>query len=221
MKRRYPFRRGRRTKRRRTYRKKFTARRKRARSSVLNVARTLYDGAWTFGTAGITDFWRYQAYTAATHIQEFSTLALLYDEYKINRIKVTFRPRYDSVANATAAATQVAQPQAYAHIIMDQASTLTPSGTYVAATVNKFLENGKVRSYTLNRPFTVYFKPKVADTVGAGTSYVWPRWFQTSDSGVNHRGYHMFLQQNNLDNSNVNIKLDAFVTVYAQFRNPK
>lgn len=221
--------RGRIVKRRRTLRKRRMniSRRKtymsRRAVAKLAVNRTRYDASrsWAFSTASTNGFWRYQSFTAAD-IQDFAAMASVFDEYKVNAIKTTWRPRYDSV-NAPTAAGAVAQPQAYAHIVVDPASITPPTGTYDAANLNAFLEQGKLRTVTLNRPFSVYFKPKQDMSLLGSSSgtRVSTKWLKTTDTSVPMYGYHMFLQQNNFNATNTNIQLDCFVTVYAQFRNLK
>lgn len=210
--------------RRRTWkRRKVMRTRKVARKvGVVNVKRTLYAGNWAWATTATNDFWRYVTFDM-TSFNNFNELAAVFDEYKVNAIKVTYRPQYDSIQNQTAAGT-LAQPQAYAHYIIDPASTVNPAGTYVSATLNSFLEQQGVRTRTLNRPFSIYFKPKVVDQVlGTGTGSVMrgSPWVRTSDIGTAYRGYHMFIQQNALSSGNTNIKLDTYVTFYCQFRNLK
>lgn len=209
---------------RRRVKRKFNRRKKvmRRKVGVVNVKRTLYAGTWTWGTATVNDFWRYVTFDMGS-FNNFPDFSAVFDEYKVNAIKVTYRPQYDSIQNITAAGT-LTQPQAYAHYIIDPASTLNPAGTYVAATLNGFLENQGVRTRTLNKPFSIYFKPKVVDQVlGTGTAGVMRSspWVRTSDAGTAYRGYHMFIQQNGFSSGNSNIKLDTFITFYCQFRNLK
>lgn len=187
---------------------------------TLLANRTQYAGTWTFGTAAVSDFWRFITYdmNAMTNFGEFATV---FDEYKLNRIKITFRPQYDSVSNPTAAGA-LAQPQAYAHYLVDPGSIVIPAGVYGSTSLNTFLENQGVKTRTLNRPFSIYWKPQVTDQVsGTGTSSVMRRtpWVRTSDLGTSYRGVHMYLQQNSLSTGNTNIKLDMFVTFYLTFRN--
>lgn len=214
MKRRYPFRRARRyTKRRRTARRRAFRTRKNVKPKVV-MKRTSYIGAWTFGTATTNDFWRYRTYNANQHFTNFTEISSLFDEYKINRIKITFRPRYNDVPIG-------GQPEAYAHVIVDPESKVTPSGTYTQATVNAFLENGNVRTFNLARAFSVYFRPKVLMSTPTGTVATFPKYMNTTDNTVVHSGFHMFLMQNNMLTTNTNIILDEFVTIYMSARNPK
>lgn len=220
MKRRSTMRSRRRVKKRRTM--NISRPRTRRVSNMLSIKRTSYIGTWTWANTTTNDFWRYENYSGS-NINGFSEFAALFDEYKINAIKVTFRPSYDSV-NAPTAAGAVAQPQAYAHVVVDPESTVIPSGIYSQANLNTFLENSGVKTYTLNRPFSVYFKPKCLSQVlggGTGSKIERPGWLRTSDPTVNHRGFHMFIQQNAMLQTNTNVRLDQYVTVYAQFRNLK
>lgn len=192
-----------------------------SRQPILNVKRTFYGGNWTFSTATTNGFWRYFTYDMTT-FQNFAEMASVFDEYKVNAMKVTFRPAYDNTTNVQTAATTLGQVQAYAHVVVDPASTLVPSGVYSSANLNTFLENDSLRTKTLNRPFSVYYKPKVTDQVfNTGTAAVMrkPAWTRTTETGQQFRGFHMFLQQNNMSTVNANINLDVFITFYVQFRN--
>lgn len=208
---------------RRTMRRRFNiSRPMRVKRTMVNAKRTSYSSTWAFGTAATNDFWRYYVWTP-NDVNGFSDYAACFDEFKINAVKVTFRPAYDSVDNLDAAGT-LTQPQAYAHYIIDPSSTTAPTGVYNATSLNDFLSQGGVKTRTLNRPFSIYLKPKISEQIfGSGTSGRVDRspWIKTNETGVQYRGFHMFLQQNSLGTGNTNIKLDTFYTFYVSFRHPK
>lgn len=193
-----------------------TAPRRRPRPVSLTMKRTFYDGTWEFNNTVLSGFWRYQTFTTA-QINNFAELANVFDMYKIHGIRQTWRPRYDSVNNAGAALTA---PQAYAHVVVDQDSTVVPSGAFGVPTLNAFMEQGdRVKTHTLNKPFSVYFKPKIASDIGGDTFTTRSAtWLRTSNTTALHRGYHMMLQPNAMTTAltpvNANIYLDSFVTVY-------
>lgn len=191
---------------------------KRAGISTLSVKRTTYDTAWTFSSATTNGFWRYNVFSTA-NMSDFAQYAAVFDEYKLCAIKQTWRPRYDSVTNLDVAGT-IVQPQAYAHLIVDPESSVVPTGTYATATVNSFLENGNVRTVTLNKPFSVYFRPKIGDTLSTGSRKVGSPWLPVANVST-FAGYHMLLQQNNMNTTNTNITLDSFITFYIKFRGSK
>lgn len=195
----------------------------RPRPYQLSVKRTSYNTSWGFDTVTTNGFWRYLQYDMNS-FNNFSEMANVFDEYRVNAIKITFRPCYDSVQLSNTAGADINQRQSYAHYLIDPASTVAPTGTFLTATLNTFLENGGVVTKTLNRPFSIYFKPSLTDAVfntGTGSAMVSSkRWIRTSDPSAAYRGVHVFLQPNGFV-SNPNIKLDIFVTFYAQFRNIK
>lgn len=187
----------------------------------LQCKRTFYNGAWQFGTAQTSDYWRYFSYTLGQlpTVTEFTSL---FDEYKINAIKVTFRPSYDSVPSDAPALNVNTGPQAYAHIFIDPAQTALPAGVYNSATLNSFLENDKIRTVTANRPFSVYFRPMIRDAVqgtGANAELRRSKYIRSNETGAVYSGFNMFLQQNNFSTSNSRISLDMFVTYYMTFKN--
>jgi len=210
---------GRATKRRRTM---AISRPVRWKNTTLSCKKMCYQGSWAFSTASTNGFWRYLTWTANNGTQNFPEIQALFDEYKINAIKVTFRPRYDTV-NVTDVVTSSA-PHAYAHYVIDPASTTSPNGVYGAANLNAFLEQQGVRTRTLNRPFSIYFKPKMADGLSGGTTAaraIRPTFVKTTNAGVEFTGVHMYIQQNNMSNTNPSIILDQFVTLYMQVKNLK
>lgn len=210
------------TTRKRSYRKRRTmniSRPVRALSQgVCNMKRTVYQGSWQFNTVSTDGFWRYLTFTPLTATSDWSDIQRLFDEYKINGVKFTFRPRYDGVdANPTT----LSLPTSYAHYCVDPGSTYVPSGLYTANNLNIFLQNDKVKTRSLQKPFSIYFKPKVTDSVSGGSTAaraVNPGWIRTTEDTVSFRGAHVFLQENNMT-ANTNLFLDIFITLYMQVRN--
>lgn len=203
----------------RTYRKKRMTL-VRPMKPIISMKRTFYGGAWTFGTASTSGFWQYLSVTPANNFNNFTELGSVFDEFKVNGLKITFRPRYDNIEISNSA-TQV---QAYAHYFVDPASTVIPTGVYSVATLNSFLENSGVKTRTLNRPFSIYFKPKCSQAyTGTGTvgGVITPRWVKTNETTTSFRGVHVFLQQNNMAATNTNITLDVYYTWYVSFKNLK
>lgn len=190
------------------------------RGPKLVMKRTLYAGAWTYGTATTNDFWRYQTFTAGSHINNFAELANVFDSYKINAIKQTWRPRYDNVDAASAGANTTV----YAHVIKDpDSTTLVPTGVQGSGTLNGFLEQGdRVKTFNCMRPFSVYFKPKIrAEGLGGDTqTMVSPKYLKTTNTTAVHRGYHMYLAPNNFSAA-PNLILDSYITVYFSMKDLK
>lgn len=142
----------------------------------------------------------------------------MFDEYKIAAVKVTFRPAFDSVVNGGTNG-----PQAYAHCLVDAATTVSPSGTYTSANMNTFMENVGVRTFTCNKPFSLYMKPKVSEgLLGGSTSdkmLVAP-YIKFTATGVDHRGFHMFIQENGFVATNP-LSLDIYVMYYMTWCNSR
>lgn len=187
--------------------------------SVFHTKRITALGNWTFNTTTTDGYWRYFSVTMASY-NNFAEMAALFDEYRVNAIKLTLRPRYDCVDSGST----VNNPQTYLHYIVDPGSTLLPAGAYDLTTLNTFLENNDCKTRTLNRPVSIYFKPKVMDQVaGGGTQAraVKGGWIRTTETSVIFRGAHLFIQGNNFTNVTNAVKLDQYITFYCSFRNPK
>lgn len=194
------------------------------KSPVMSVARTFYTGSWAFGNGTTSDFWRYSSFSLNT-LPNVTEYTALFDEYKINAIKVQYRPSYDSVSlDADSALTTAPNFTVSAHTLIDQESTTLPTGSYSSVVLNNFLENGKVRTRNGLKPFSVFYKPKMyAQVSGSGTAArpIASTWIRTSDTAALHYGHHVFLQTNALVIPTIPIRYDCFVTFYAQFRGMK
>lgn len=212
------YRRKRRTRRR--YKKKSMRMYKQPAKNMLSVKRRFYLTQWTWTTTTTADFWKYLTFSAGL-IPNFAEYTNVFDEYRINALKYTFMPRYTDVEAAGAGAT--GSPQAYAHVLIDPTSTLIPAGVYGSGTLNNLMENTNVRTRQCHRPFSVYFKPKILQQAfGGGTAGVVRKsaYIRSSDTAVDHRGFHIYVQQNNFSASaNANIIFDIFVTVYLTLKN--
>jgi hypothetical protein len=210
----------------RTIRKRYKKRSMRmtraVRPNTLNVKRKFYLASWTWTTTTTNDFWRYQT-IIPSNIPNFAEYASVFDTYRINAIKYTYMPRYTDVEAASAGTTGT--PTAYAHFVVDSDSTILPSGIYGSATLNTLMENTRCVTRQLNKPFSIYYKPKVMQgLLGAGTAGFArrPPFIRSTETSTDHRGHHMYVQQNNFSASAAgNIVLDIFVTVYMTLKNVK
>lgn len=209
-------------KRRRVMRRKPRIPRSIVPSKVM-VKRTRYQETWSFGTTTTNDFWRYYQWNSF-NFNNFSEFGNVFDEYKLCALKYTFRPAYDTVDVSTTSGPSPTSAEAYAHFFVDPSSTVIPTGVYSASTLNTFLENDRVKTRSLTRPFSIYFRPKMSDTLFGGSTTsraISSTYVKTANTGVDFRGFHIYLQQNNFSTANTAIKLDVFITAYMMFRNLK
>lgn len=191
-------------------------------TSAMNIKRSFYLETWSPNTATTGGFWRYLGLTFTT-VPNYTELQTLFDQYKINGIKYTFRPRYDSFAGNDTVDTTLPgvtnQGGCNVHVINDPYSVIVPGGTYTSGTLNNFLEQGSARTYQGIKPFSVYFKPSVSTTISSDASArrIRAPWLLTSSAGLNHAGFHVFAQDPNLT-GNFGQAFDIFVTVYMSFK---
>lgn len=200
--------------------------RKTPRLNVLNVKRTAWIESWTLSTASTVGFWRYYQFTVA-NIPSSAEFTNLFDTYRIKGVRITFRPRYSGFSGNDTTDTTLPgitnQAGNYVHVINDPYSTVTPSGTYTTTNLNSFLENGNVKTYNGNKPFSVYVSKPTIDTYRGGTataSRVKAPWMQTTAANQPHNGVHVFLQDTNMTGTSGQT-FDVFYTIYAQFKNLK
>lgn len=218
--------------RKRTYKRKRPAYRKRkmnisrprmSRPPVFNVTRTSYLTNWSPNTTGTSGFWQYLQ-ANLNNISNVSEYTALFDTYRINSIKFTFRPRYDSFAGNDTTDTTLPgvtnQGTTDVHVVIDPKSLVGPSGSYNSTTLNAFLENGKVKTYSGTKPFSVFIKyPCILDDVNASGSVLIRRapFLRTSSPAILHRGVHVFMQDTNLTGV-FGQSFDIFVTMNMTFK---
>lgn len=194
------------------------------REPYLRVRRTFWNFNWVPGTAATSDFWRYITFSANL-IPNISEYTNLFDTYRVNSFTVTLRPRYDSFAGNDTTDTTLPgvtnQGGNHVHVIIDPSSPIsTPSGTYVFGTLNSFLENGKVRTYDGTKTISIKVKyPCFVDDINntAASDYKRSTWITTNNTGVSHRGVHMFIQDVNFTGA-FGQSYDVFYTVDISFK---
>lgn len=191
------------------------------RNSMVMVKRTFWFENWSPNTTNTNGFWRNYA-LGLSNLPSVNEFTAVFDQYKINAIKYTFRPRYDSFAGNDTTDTTLPgvtnQAGTHLHVIVDPHSTITPSGTYNSTNLNAFLENGSVRSYNGNRAVNVFVRPSV--NLNGVERRVRAPWIQSGQNAIQHYGIHVFAQDINLTGV-FGQSWDVFVTYYMQFRNLK
>lgn len=185
----------------------------------LTMKRTFFSFNFSPSTATTTNFWQYQSCTL-NQMTTATDITNLFDQYKINAIKYTFRPRYDNFAGNDTVDTVLPgvtnQAGTMIHIVKDPYYIGTPTGVYNTTTLNTFLEQGNVRSYQGNKPFSIYFKPTISSEAGTVTvgKRVRSRWLSTANgTNIQHYGFHMFAQDVNMTGT-FGQSWDVFVTYY-------
>lgn len=194
----------------------------RARAPIMKYVRTFRLENWTPSTATTADFWRYYQPTFA-QLQAYTEFTTLFDEYRISALKLTFRPRYNSFDGANTTDTTLPgvtnQGQTYLSIIVDDStSTPAPAGVYTVTNYNGFSEIGRVKTYVANRPISVYWKPKVTDTVqGLNCRALRSPWIGIDQTGISHRGVHAFAHDVNFTGV-FGQSFDVYLTYYLMFK---
>lgn len=189
----------------------------------MNYSRTFWLQNWTPSTTTTNDFWRYYTFTLS-QLPNVGELTSLFDQYKISALKFTFRPRYDGFMGNDTTDTTIPgvtnQGKTQVHIVNDPKSTIAPGGVYNSGTLNSFFEQGRVKTRGGNRPFSVYFKPTVANDADGVNIATYQRapWLNTTTNAIVHRGFHIFLQDINLTGV-FGQSYDVFVTPYMKFKN--
>lgn len=235
-----PKRRIKRARRTMKYGRRMTRRMRNVKGGYLRVRRQICGiGQLSFNTTATSGFWRYITPTLDNMFPRFtdgvnlvsltniSEYIALFDQYKLNAIKFTFRPRYSNINQpqtfTTAGQTTFSVPRVA--VVYDNVASVTPTGLFDRTTLNTLEEQGGVRFYRGDRPFSIYLKPKVQEQYGGGaTRYVKPKWtdLDTNGRAVTYRGFHMFVYNDFWDSTMLsNTSFDIQATVYLQFKNFK
>lgn len=215
---------------RRTYRN----RRAYKRGARLSVKRTCYLGNFQPSPTNVNTFWNYitpslnkgfQWGGAAvggglSNVTEYSAM---FERYRLNGVKITLKPRSAMTVMPQDAVTNTIR-KGYWSVIKDPFSNTVPLGSYNAATLNSFLENGRVRTFRADRDLSIYMKPWVIEQYGGGANrYVRPKWTDLSTDGQNvlYRGFHLMAHMQDPASAPNFDTFDVYITYYIQFAGMK
>lgn len=192
---------------------------------VLSVKRKFWLENWQPSTVNAAQFWRYYTFNLG-QMTDVGQYQAVFDQFRINAIRVEFHPRYSEFAGNDTTDTTLPgvtnQSGTRLSVLVDQRSSVVPSGTYGGAVYNSFLEQGNARTHQGNKPVTVYFRPSVSETLGAnvaGAARKRAPWMMLDASGqqVNHTGFHIFAWDPNFSGT-FGQSFDILVTYYLQFK---
>lgn len=189
---------------------------------LISLRRTFWVETWAPSATTTNSFWRYYA-PSINALPSLSEFTALFDQYKINGVKLTLCPKFDSYAGNDNTSTSTNRSSSQVHWIVDPMSNVAPSGTYSSATFNTFCENGTVRSATGLRPVNIFWKPRIAATNQAvsDAQRTTPRFLSLANATtVLHNGVHVFIQDSNFSNNQTQ-QYDVFLTFYMQFKGIK
>lgn len=186
-----------------------------------------YVGSWTFATTTTSDFWKYLTLTPnaslstlpSPGIPGWTNYATLFEQYKINAIKITFRPSYNVVNQQGSASAPPSAVMPYMTTVVDPEANTGPAGTYTSANLVGLQADGRSRTRALVKPVSIYIRnPMIYQDAGgiAGALRKAAPWVNT---GYNpeHRGAHAFFHFQGFDTAPAS-SVDVYYTVYAEFR---
>lgn len=189
---------------------------------TLAVKRKFWFFNWAPQVATVAGYWRYWDFNINS-MPDVAQYRVLFDEYRINAIKVEFHPRFTEFAGNDVTTSNTQRGVTRMSLINDPTSHVVPSGVYGPATYNTFLEQGNARTFNGTRPFSIYIRPKVNDALGSITSAkrIRPGYLSLDNAGtLNHNGFHAFIWDDNFSNTFTS-SFDVLVTYYVTFRGMK
>lgn len=187
----------------------------------VSFKRRWFNSTYTFSTAGpSTGFWNNIQF-AMNSLPNLTEYQALFREYKLNRVKLTFVPRYDGV-DQTGAGTGASKALISMRVVGPDA--VVPAGSYNQSSLNAFLETG-ARTRVFNRPISVFFKPTIPrDVNDAVVAVSGPTWMRLNplSSGPNqvHHGVSFYMHFNGFAVPTSTFTCDVYYTYYFQLRNP-
>lgn len=193
-------------------------------NATLMVKRTQYNASFVMGTAATNQFWNYFEPQLSNGFNTLSDFAALFDSFKVNGIRLSFKPRFDTLAGPTTGATPMTVAMPQITYCIDPDSRLVPSGAYVPATLNTLLEQGNTRTVRSTKDVNIYYKPKVSmpTNIGSGQYFRKPGWLDLQGcQSVPFRGVHVFFHNNNFSAVTQDIVYDLYITWYITFKNIK
>lgn len=189
----------------------------------VSFKRTFFVSNWAFGVASTSDFWK-KLTPRLAECPNSNEYKVLFDEYKVTGIKVTFHPRFGELTVGPSA-TNPSNNQFYITLATSTHDhEATPAGTYSSATYNTFLEEfgSRSKTYKFDKPVSWYFKPTIFDEAGSpyGTTHRKCPWMNIADSDqIRLHGMHAFIHDYNFGNFNAaQLGCDIQYTFYFQCR---
>lgn len=190
---------------------------------LLSYRRKFWLESWSPTSVNVSGFWR-RYNQSFTNLPNFAELSALFEHYRINKIKLTFMPAYDSFAGNDNSDTGLPgitfNTGTYVHILNDPQSTQDPLGVYGSTTLNRFMELGKVKTIVGIRPFSIYYTPAIV--VGSiASQFVSPRWLPMSANNQTHFGPQVYMQLPNFSGAAGSTWMqtwDVYVTMYLQVK---
>lgn len=199
------------------------------KSNLVSLKRRFFMGIWTPVTGGVPGIgqWNSAVYQFQLNaLPNYTEFTALFDEYKINAVKLTFVPAFAGGLDPNTALTSVASggvfletPRMYTLIDRD--------GDIQVSTENAMLENNNARIIRQpNQTFSIYIaKPniqfEVATTALVGFAKAASKggqWLDTANAGVVHHGCAVGCH---LEGSSASQKWQVIATYYMQFRHAK
>lgn len=189
----------------------------------VSVKRTFWGGIWQPATTATVDFWRYFQYTLG-NMPDNGQYTNVFDQYKIRGIKVMFMPRYNGYSGENTTDTTLPgitnSSGVQMSLINDPYSTQSPTGTYTSTSYNLFAEAGHVRLNRGDRPFSIFTRPTIANTILSGNNQlIKAPWLQTSTNNTVHYCFHAFAHDHNFSGNFLGAQAwDIYVTYYVSFK---
>lgn len=205
------------SKRRRTYdgrarkRMRSTAFIKRSMAGVPEhrFVRKWLSGTWIWSSATTTGFWRaYNPTLGDMPGTERNEIIGMYDQYKINYVRITFVPRFTDY-DAGASTLNPCPVISYYPDATNAPSA--PAGTYVASTYERFAAraNGSFVTTNMKGPISVGFKPMVQTTDGETKPFPWTTVLRTD---IPANAAQVFIHGVNFSNLPATGEFDVFIT---------
>lgn len=178
------------------------------RQPVQYFKRSVYYSAWTANSTTTDIFVNY--YGVLNVLPNVSEFTSLYDQYRINGIKVTLIPRGNQSDIGTASGTVAQSVGVFSVIDYDDISPLT--------SLNQALQYQNLKMTRSHQIHSRYFKPRILNSVlaNAGTGAVANAgstrgWLDVNSGDVPHMGVKFVLQQSPNSTQTFDVKIDYYL----------
>lgn len=192
------------------------------RRPIVTIKRQLRLGSWVFDSASVAGFWRYEIADLGG-LPQIGDFVQCFEEYKINAVKYSYYPNFDSIsaADATSSVLPAPIPSYQVMTCIDKyTASPAPAGAYGAATLATFLaECPNTKKHQYGKPFHVYYRPTQTDDVNnvAAAKYRKSQWNRVANITLPHFGHHAFIWGEG-GFAVPGLSHEIFVTFYMQFR---
>lgn len=191
-------------------------------NKFLNVVKTVQLANFLCVTAGSTTTFGTFAFNPVSQIPEFATFALLYDKFKLKKLRISYEPLYNTNNAVTAVDSTGVNPSFF---IQSFHSMIDTNDNTAPASIAQLMNGNQYKRTRTNRPHVRMLYPKIAvdedDAVFGTMIQAKNGWYDTAGSGATYLGLKIAIDALSDQVMLVPQTFNVYVRYWITFTEPK